>query len=117
MEEQVLDQNLTSSGDTIDYDAKCEKLITDGYEFKFGEYINKGFDIFKKNAGGFIGYLLIVMVIAIVASLIPIVGSLANAIISPALYAGFYIVGKKIVHDEPYEFKDFFKGFDFLLNC
>jgi uncharacterized membrane protein len=56
------------------------------------------------------------MVIGGVSGVIPIVGSIAYAVISPALYAGFFIVAKKIVHDEPYEFKDFFKGFDFLLQ-
>jgi hypothetical protein len=116
MEEKGSDQKITSPAGSIDYDAKCEKLIAEGYEFKFGEYINKGFDLFKKNAGGFIGYLLIVIVISCVLAFIPILGSLASLVISPALYAGFFIVGKKILHDEPYEFGDFFKGFNYLLH-
>ncbi len=116
MEEKGSDQKLASAAGSIDYDAKCEKLIAEGYEFKFGEYINKGFELFKKNAGGFIGYLLIVMIISFVLTFVPVVGALASVVILPALYAGFFIVGKKILHDEPYEFGDFFKGFDYLLH-
>ncbi len=116
MEEKKSDQKPASPTGNIDYDAKCEKLIAEGFEFKFGEYINQGFDIFKKNAGGFIGYLLIVMVIGFVCAVIPVVRYLANIVIFPALIAGFFIVGKKILHDEPYEFNDFFKGFNYLLH-
>lgn len=116
MEEQILDQNLAGSGEKINYDEKCQKLIAEDYDFKMGEYISQGFNLFQKDPWQFIGFLFIDMAINIEGSLIPIIGSLAMIVIQPSLMVGFFIVGKKMIHNEPYEFKDFFKGFDFLLH-
>jgi hypothetical protein len=116
MEEQILDKNPASHEERIDYDAKCDKLIAEGFEFKTSEYINKGFDLFKENAGGFIGFTAIIILFNLIAGFIPFIGTLALIVIQPSLLAGFFIVGRKMVHNEPYEFGDFFKGFDFFLQ-
>lgn len=116
MEEQKDNTKSTTSGSNTDYEAKIEKMVAEDYEFKFNDYINQGFDIFKKYPGGFIGYLLLLMLIGIACAVIPILGYIVSIVISPALYAGIFIVGKKIVHDEPFEFGDFFKGFDYVIQ-
>lgn len=120
MNDEILDQNFTLGNETINYDTKCETLISEGYEFNFGEYINRGFDIFKKNAGGFIGYTLLIGLGMVVINYIPLIGrmlgQIANIVLTPALLAGFFIVAKKIAHEEPCQFKDFFRGFDFFLQ-
>lgn len=115
MEEHVLDQNLNNAEGSIDYRQKFMELEEKGYEFKFGEYISRGFELFKANIGGFILFTLLYFVISAVAGLIPFVGGLISTIVlQPALIAGYFVVGKKIHHGEPYEFNDFFKGFEVI---
>ncbi|MEO1257200.1 MAG: hypothetical protein AAFZ15_00325 [Bacteroidota bacterium] len=94
---------------------KIERIIEEGYDFKFGDYISRGFEIAKKNWGGYIGFLLLVVIITLVISLIPFIGTIANSLfISPALGVGFYIVANKLWRNENTEFGDFFKGFDHI---
>ena len=95
--------------------AKIEAIINEGYDFKFGDYISRGFDIVKKNWGGFIGFTILFLIITVVISFIPIVGTIANSLfIAPALTVGFYIVAHKLWKGENTEFGDFFKGFDHI---
>ena len=93
--------------------AKIERIIEEGYEFKFGDYISRGIEIVKKNWGGYIGFLLLFLLVTVVISLIPFIGTIANSLfISPALTVGFYLVANKLWRNEDTEFGDFFKGFD-----
>lgn len=87
-------------------------LIESGYSFHFGEYINRGWEIFKQYPGGFIGFMFLLMLIAGVASMIPVAG----VGVAYALSAGIFIVADKIAKGDPYEFGDFFKGFDHFLQ-
>jgi uncharacterized membrane protein len=114
MSEQILDTNVTSTDNPQDFDQKVEGLIKNGYEFKMGEYISKGFDIFKKDIGGFIGFTLIYFLINLVLAFIPFLGSLASIAISAPLSVGYAIVARKISRGETHEFGDFFKGFDYF---
>ncbi|MFN4079304.1 MAG: hypothetical protein ACK4NS_00255 [Saprospiraceae bacterium] len=88
--------------------------IQNGYEFRLGDYFTKGWEIFRQNAGIFIGYSLIYIGISLAGNIIPIIGGLALLVISPALSIGPYIVANRIDRNEPYEFKTFFQGFDKL---
>ncbi len=89
---------------------KVNYLIQNNYNFKLGDYMNKGIEIFKKNPGGFILYALVYMTLVGIASMIPF----ASLIVTAPLTAGFYMVAKKIDKGEHYEFGDFFKGFDYI---
>ncbi|MCB0560970.1 MAG: hypothetical protein H6573_06260 [Lewinellaceae bacterium] len=94
---------------------KLQEILDYGYEFHFGEYISKGFELFQKNAGGFIGFAFVAGLIVMVASLIPFIGSIASGFfLSPALTVGAYLVANKLDKGERTEFADFFKGFDFI---
>ena len=94
---------------------KLQDILYNGYEFQFSEYISKGFEIFQKNAGGFIGFSFVAGIIVVVSSLIPIIGSIASGFfLSPALVVGAYLVAHKLDKGEQVEFGDFFKGFDFI---
>ncbi|MFQ5568810.1 MAG: hypothetical protein ACE5G0_03990 [Rhodothermales bacterium] len=92
-----------------------DELINEGYQVHIGDYINKGVEIFKQNIGGFIGFILLVFLINLVLGFIPIIGGLASIAISGPLGVGIFIVSAKIMKEEPYEFGDFFKGFNFFL--
>ncbi len=94
---------------------RIQQLIQDGYEFRFGDYIGKGFDLFKKNMGGFILFTVVFIVVYVVINFIPVIGAIANAlIISPVLLVGAYLVAHKVDEGQATEFSDFFKGFDFV---
>jgi hypothetical protein len=91
---------------------RLNAVLSDGYQFRLGDYISKGFNIFGKNAGMFIGYLLVSMVISICLSIIPILGQLASLFLSAALTAGYYIVAHKTERGEYPQFSNFFDGFN-----
>ncbi|MCO6488408.1 MAG: hypothetical protein J5I98_08325 [Phaeodactylibacter sp.] len=94
---------------------KLEQVLDQGYEFHFGDYISKGFALFQKNAGGFIGFAIVAGLIVVVSSLIPIIGSIASSFfLAPALTVGAYLVANKLDKGERTEFSDFFKGFEFV---
>jgi len=100
---------------TASNETRLSNALAGSYQFKMGDYINKGFDIFKKDPGIFIGFTLVYLVISIVLGIIPIVGSIATMAISVPLSAGFFIMANKIDKNESHTFGDFFKGFDFFL--
>lgn len=95
---------------------KIDRVLQEGYEFRFGDYISKGFDLVNKNLGGFIGYGLVYLLISLVVAMIPVLGQIAGLIIGPALLAGFYHVANQVDRGEQTVFGDFFKGFDKLGN-
>ena len=86
-----------------------QHLIDNGYEFQLGDYINRGWEIFKKDPGPFIGYTLLMMVIMVVAAF-TIIGIF---FVAGPLVGGFYIYANKVANDEPRSFSDFFEGFAF----
>ena len=94
--------------------AKIERIIADGINFKFGDYISRGFEIFQKDMGSFIGFTVIFFVLSGVIGLIPFIGSIANQlVVAPALTVGVYLFANKLDRGERPEFGTFFKGFDF----
>ena len=91
---------------------RTQELFTQGYKTDIGGYIRQGYKIFEKDAGNFIGYTVLYLIITTVASFIPFVGPL---LVSGPLTAGFFIVARKIRKGETYEFGTFFKGFDYFV--
>ncbi|MBX2959277.1 MAG: hypothetical protein KF732_04905 [Flavobacteriales bacterium] len=90
---------------------KVEQLTTEGYEFKFGKYLSDGFDYFKAQAGLFIGFFVLSIVMIIAGSFIPVIGSIASQILSVTFFVGYFIVCNKIKLGSTVSFDDFFKGF------
>ena len=91
---------------------KAEQLIQKGYQTDAGKYISRGWEIFTKDMGLFIGYTVVMILISVVAGIIPF-GSL---LVTGPLTAGFFIVAHKINRGEEREFGTFFKGFDFFVQ-
>lgn len=102
MENQLLDSDMLYNKDG----KSLASILQNGYETHSSEYLRKGFELFKQNAGGFIGFLIISFILRIVASFIP----LASIFMIP-LTAGIIIVAKKIDKNEGYQFSNFFDGF------
>ena len=94
---------------------RINAITEEDYHFDLGDYISRGFTLFQKSAGNFIGFAFLAGMILVVASLIPFIGSLlSNLILTPALMVGGYLAAHKLDRDEPLEFGTFFKGFDYL---
>ena len=78
-------------------------------QFRFGDYISRGFELWKEQAGLYIAFGILMMVATGVIGLIPIVGPVVNQIIvSPLLVAGAYIFTHKLANKERPEFGAFF---------
>jgi hypothetical protein len=90
---------------------RLENVINNGYNFQLSEYISKGFHIFGREPGYFIGYLIVYFAIAISLSVLPFIGQLISTMVGGALVAGFYIVADRIVREEQVNFANFFEGF------
>jgi hypothetical protein len=90
---------------------RMDSLSVNSNDFQLGEYISKGFNIFGKNAGLFIGYFVVYCAISFFLSIIPFLGTIASLMISGALVAGFYIAADKTERGEHLEFGNFFDGF------
>jgi uncharacterized membrane protein len=93
---------------------KLQNHLANGYDVKISDYITEGYEIFKKNAGGFIGYTVLYFVITIILGFIPLVNLANSIIISPCLVFGFYLVAKKVSEGTIPDFGLFFKGFDYF---
>lgn len=93
--------------------ARLEEIKRNGYEFKLGEYINKGFSVFGKQAGIFIGFTVIFFIISFASGFIPFVGGLLNQLLlAPCLVAGMIFMAYKIiVNKTPQTFNDMFSAF------
>jgi hypothetical protein len=90
---------------------RLENVINNGYNFQISEYISKGFHIFGRDPGFFIGYLIVYFAFSIGMSLIPGVGQVISSLFGGALIAGFYIVADRIIREEEVIFANFFEGF------
>ncbi len=96
---------------------KLTTVLENDYEVKIGYYFSEGFQLYKKNIGGFTGMTLFIALlygVSISISMIPILGifvSLGFSICMYLMMSGYLMVIKKVRNNEPYEFKDFFSGF------
>ena len=69
---------------------KFEQVIRDGYKFNMDQYMSRGWDHFRKDAGSLIGFAVIVIIVSFVIAVIPFV-NLANMFLQSAFLAGIYI--------------------------
>jgi hypothetical protein len=90
--------------------------IENGYSFRTGDYFNQGLEIFKKNPGGYIGYIIVFGVISMITGLIPILGNLIGLVINPPLAVGMAIAAHKQETEQNEDFGNFFKGFDHIVQ-
>jgi hypothetical protein len=90
---------------------RADELISRGYNTDAGKYISKGYSIFEKDLGKFIGYTALYFLITIASCSIPF----APVFLTGPLTAGFFIVARKINKNESYDFGDFWKGFEYFV--
>jgi Membrane domain of glycerophosphoryl diester phosphodiesterase len=94
---------------------KLQNHLANGYDFKIGDYLSRGMEIFKANMGGYIGYSVLYFLIAFVCGVIPFVNMVSPFIITPCLAFGFHLVSNQISEKNKIpEFGTFFNGFSHL---
>ena len=75
-----------------------------------------GWELFKQNGLGFIGFSVVVLFVMLALGTKAGVGRVRiSYIIGPPLWAGFIIVAIKLLLQQPTEVNDFTKGFKFIL--
>jgi len=79
-----------------------------------GEYLKTGWELFKRYPGGFIGFSLVYFLIQIALAMVPFVGWVASAALSPVLLMGYFIASAKMLQGRNPQFGDFFLGFRFF---
>ena len=103
---EIIDQEQPESAEK-----DLNLLIAQGYEFRMGDYISRGFDLFKADVGLFVLFTLLAIVIsAILASTF-----VGNILVQGPISMGYAIIAHRIAMKKGYEFGDFFKGFEFFV--
>jgi hypothetical protein len=94
-------------------------VVQTGYLVDIGKYLGEGWELFKKNAGGFVGFTLIMLLVSAIPQVLPDrikpLGSIVSSVVSGPLGAGFYIVAFKLIKQRATTFSDFFRGFNNFL--
>lgn len=89
---------------------KIDDLIENGFSLRVSEYISGGFQMVKDNAGLFVGFTLLTLIINSIAGIVPF-GAIA---VSTPLAAGFFLAANKLNKGDQLDLSDFFKGFEYF---
>ncbi len=89
---------------------KLNESLENGYTFRLNYYIQRAWDLFKLDAGIYIGMLFFFWFIYMFASLLPFVGFFAGALLVPYSF-GFFLTAQKNDRGENQTFSSFFDGY------
>jgi len=95
---------------------QIDRIVNEGTPFQTTDYISQAFAIVNKNAGMFIGFTVVYLIISSIVGQIEqlIFGQLNLSILSTLLQAilipGFFIVARRINQGKTIDFKHFFEG-------
>ena len=95
--------------------AQFDKLIENGFEVNASDYVQKGWEMFTEHIGEFIGFTLIVLAASFASSKMGAFGSLLISAVAASLYAGYSIAAFRLITGKPFQFSDFFQGFNYFL--
>jgi hypothetical protein len=94
---------------------KLQNSINNGYNVEIGNYFSRGYEIMKQNMGGYIGYILIMGLIVLVANFLPFINLIVGILVTPCLAFGFHLVSHAIsVKRQIPPFNEFFNGFNYF---
>lgn len=93
---------------------RLEDAIPD-YHIQTGYYLKAGWELFKQDAVGFIGFSVVALIVILALNKLPGLGQVLTYVVGPPLWAGFLIVAMKLRLNQPTEVNDFTKGFAYLL--
>ena len=99
-------------------DRDIDQLIENNpnpYEFKFQQYLIKGFKICNEFVTGFILFFFLYILISGSVDLISDIGDLVNRFfVTPIIGTGVYFVARNISEKKEFNFDQFWKGFQFV---
>ncbi len=93
---------------------RLERIASEGYEFRFGDYINQGFNFCKDHWGNLALTTLVYFIISGVMNGIEEVSpvfSIVTAFIGTPLFMGFFIIIRNLHQGKSFEMGDLFAGF------
>jgi uncharacterized membrane protein len=85
--------------------------LDDDYTIDAPECIGRGWRLFQANVGLFVGTTVLLFLISFGCGLIPVLGALANLVISGPLYGGIYMLMLKRIRGQDATYSDLFEGF------
>jgi hypothetical protein len=94
---------------------KLENTVPPDYKIKPGYYLKAGWELFKQNAAGFIGFSVVALIVLFALNAKAGLGQVLAYVIGPPLWAGLIIVAMKLCQNQPTEVNDFTSGFKFIL--
>jgi hypothetical protein len=94
---------------------KLEDTIPPDYHIRPGYYLKAGWELFKQNVAGFIGFTVVAMIVLLALNAKAGLGQILAYIIGPPLWAGFLIVAMKLLLNQLTQVNDFTSGFKFVL--
>jgi uncharacterized membrane protein len=100
---------------TDDAIIKLEDAVPPDYHIRPGYYLKAGWELFKRNAIGFIGFSVVALFVLLVLNAKAGLGQVLAYIIGPPLWAGLLVVAMKLFLNQSTEVNDFTTGFKFIL--
>ncbi len=94
---------------------KLEDAIPPDYHIRPGYYLKAGWELFKQNAAGFIGFSVVALILVFALNAKAGLGQVLAYVIGPPLWAGFLIVAMKLLLNQPTQVNDFTNGFKYHL--
>jgi hypothetical protein len=99
----------------LSIEERIEQIKSEGYEFSINHFINKAWELFKKEAGSMIGYCVLLIFGFAIVTFIPFIGPLSRLLFQTPLMMGFVYVGARLYQNKTIEFSNYFDGIkDFL---
>jgi uncharacterized membrane protein len=107
-----MDTILDQPQQPINERRSIEDVLQNGYSISIGDVWNRGSEIWKKNIGGFLLYLIIGYIAIMIVGIIPILGTFVTSLIlSPAFAGGFFIAAYAITKNGSVSANDYTLGF------
>lgn len=94
---------------------KLEETIFPDYHIRPGYYLKAGWELFKQNAAGFIGFSVVALIVVFALNAKAGLGQILAYVIGPPLWAGLLIVAMKLLLNQPTQVNDFTAGFKYIL--
>jgi uncharacterized membrane protein len=104
----------------FDYGAKAdpvlfEKPLNGGYHIDIQACLKEGWEMFKQHIGEFVGFTLIIFAVSAICSKMGAFGSIIVSAAAAPFYAGYGIAAFTLLNGKPFQFSDFFRGFNYFL--
>ncbi len=92
-----------------------ERAVDAATSMNIQQYLKQAWQMFRENIGAFLGFTLTLFAVWLATSMVDAGSSLLFSSIAAPFYAGYSIVAFKLMLRQPFQFSDFFRGFNYFL--